>query len=211
MLRNRCALAGLGQAATLRQAGCSVSKGSQWSLPCAARLVEQARLLAGCARSSPCPCSASAAVSGLEPHTSYAFRVRALNSVGASLSELESFRTAPAAPTAPLGLQLQHATPSSLALAWAPPRSDHGAPVTGYQLECARGGRGGGATAAGAWRLAYQGADLHAQVGGVGRGAGRRESPGKWRLHACASLAAAERVSVASVPARSAGPAASPP
>lgn len=107
-------------------------------------------------------------MSGLEPHTLYALRVRALNSVGASVSEAQRFRTAPAPPSAPQGLQLQHATPSGLALAWAPPRCDHGAPVTGYQLECARGGRGGGSAAAGGWRLAYQGADLHAQVGKQG-------------------------------------------
>lgn len=112
----------------------------------------------------------SATVSGLEPHTLYALRVRALNSVGASTSEPERFRTAPAPPSAPQALELQHATPSRLALAWTQPRSDHGAPVTGYQLECARGGRGGGGAGAGGWRLAYQGADLHAQVEGLDAG-----------------------------------------
>ena len=129
----------------------------------------------------PSPCSSSharacpsaplplcAAVSSLEPHTLYALRVRALNSVGSSTRELERFRTAPAPPSAPQALELQHATPSRLALAWAPPRSDHGAPVTGYQLECARGGRGSGGAGAGGWRLAYQGADLHAQVSSQG-------------------------------------------
>ena len=37
-------------------------------------------------------------MSGLEPHTLYALRVRALNSVGASVSEAQRFRTAPAPP-----------------------------------------------------------------------------------------------------------------
>lgn len=100
---------------------------------------------------------------GLEPHTAYCFRVRALNAMGSSLSDVESFRTTPAPPASPLDLHLQEGTPSCLHLSWVPPRADHGAAVSGYQVECARVVRGATAAAV-AWKGAYQGIDLHAQV-----------------------------------------------
>lgn len=108
------------------------------------------------------------AVSGLQPHRAYTFRVRALNCVGSSVSETDSFRTAPAPPSEPRSLQQQGATPTSLAASWAAPRYDHGAHVAGYQLEWARGARGG-ALPANSWRPAYQGAATHVQVLGGGR------------------------------------------
>jgi hypothetical protein len=101
-------------------------------------------------------------VSGLEAHTEYTFRVRAINSVGSSTSEAETFRTAPAPPSSPAAVQQQDCTPSSLLISWLPPRTDHGAGVSGYQLESARGSRTGSASHA--WRLAYQGADTQAKV-----------------------------------------------
>lgn len=101
---------------------------------------------------------------GLEPFTSYTLRVRAQNAVGCSLSEAQAFQTAPAAPSSPQGLHLQHASPAALSLAWQPPASDHGSPLTGYQLEWARGSRTSGLPA-NAWRPAYQGTATEAQVG----------------------------------------------
>ena len=106
-------------------------------------------------------------MSGLQPHTEYTFRVRAINAVGTSTSEAETFRTAPAPPSTPLGVQQRDCMPSSLLISWLPPQTDHGAGVSGYQLESARGGRTGSASLA--WRLAYQGADTQAQVSGGGR------------------------------------------
>lgn len=105
----------------------------------------------------------SCTVSGLEPYTSYTFRVRAVNAVGSSLSEAYAFQTAPAAPSVPQGLRLQHASPAALSVAWQPPLADHGSPVSGYQLEWARGGRPAGLPA-GAWRQAYQGTATQAQI-----------------------------------------------
>ena len=101
-------------------------------------------------------------MSGLEAHTEYTFRVRAIISVGCSTSEAETFRTAPAPPSSPAAVQQQDCTPSSLLISWLPPRTDHGAGVSGYQLESARGSRTGSASHA--WRLAYQGADTQAKV-----------------------------------------------
>ncbi|KAL4434999.1 hypothetical protein ABPG77_003824 [Micractinium sp. CCAP 211/92] len=105
----------------------------------------------------------SCTVGGLEPFTSYTLRVRAQNAVGCSLSEAQAFQTAPAAPSSPQGLHLQHASPAALSLAWQPPASDHGSPLTGYQLEWARGSRTSGPPA-NAWRPAYQGTATEAQV-----------------------------------------------
>lgn len=103
-------------------------------------------------------------MSGLEPHTDYAFRVRAHNAVGASTSEVERVRTAPAPPSCPLGLRLQGTLPTGLSLSWQVPAADHGASVSGFQLECAPVRGASAAAAASAWRTAYQGADLHAQA-----------------------------------------------
>lgn len=110
----------------------------------------------------------TAAVSGLEAHQEYTFRVRAINATGSSTSQGETFRTAPAAPSSPVGMQQQGCTPSSLLISWLPPLSDHGAGVSGYQLESARSSRTGSTSQA--WRLAYQGANTQAQVGGGGCG-----------------------------------------
>lgn len=128
---------------------------------------------ASCARLLSDPCSLplvrrlAVAVGGLEPHTAYAFRVRAFNAVGSSLSEAETFRTAPAAPSCPLAVTLRRATATSLQLSWQPPRADHGAPVAAYQLECARGTRTSSGPAS-AWRVAHQGPGLAVQVGREG-------------------------------------------
>lgn len=105
------------------------------------------------------------AVSGLRPHTAFTFRVRALNAAGSSVSDPETFRTAPAPPSCPERLQLRGAMAGAVEVGWAPPAQEHGAAVAGYQLECGRPSRGA-SVAAGAWKLAYQGPALHAQVGG---------------------------------------------
>lgn len=91
--------------------------------------------------------------------------MRAYNSVGSSVSEPKTFRTAPAAPSCPRDVDQQDATPSSLRISWLPPANDHGAPITGYQLECARSSSRGASSMAHAWKLAHQAGGLHAQVG----------------------------------------------
>lgn len=150
-------------------------------------------------------------MSGLEPHTAYAFRVRALNAVGSSLSEAESFRTTPAPPSAPQHLQLLGATPSALSLGWQPPAAEHGAAVSGYQVECARLGGRSTSVPPGAWKQAYQGPERQAQVGsddgsreGVGQGAGR--AGGAWWLCACCCVHASSHAAFCAGPAAGARP-----
>ena len=83
-------------------------------------------------------------------------RLRACNCVGGSKwGATQLARTAPAAPAAPEAFSVTAASRKSLSLAWAPPRIDHGAAVTSYQVEVAPAARG--RSAAVAWKAAYKG------------------------------------------------------
>lgn len=97
-------------------------------------------------------------VNDLEPNTKYSFRIRAFNSIGASLwSEILTAWTAPAAPSSPENLRCAQTSCSALFFAWDAPSSDHGAEVTSYQLEFAPASRGQRAAEKTTWRSAYKG------------------------------------------------------
>ena len=97
-------------------------------------------------------------VADLDPNTEYLFRIRAFNSVGASpWSDASAFTTTPACPSAPRDLRVEESSRSMLTLAWHPPCTDHGAPVTSYQLEYTLAGRGQRSVEKVSWRSGFKG------------------------------------------------------
>jgi len=73
---------------------------------------------------------------GLKPATLYAYRVTALNRIGAGEpSDIAEAKTHAIAPSAPRDLIAKAVSSSQITLKWTEPKSDGGAPVTSYLIE----------------------------------------------------------------------------
>ncbi|MDE2795966.1 MAG: fibronectin type III domain-containing protein [Gemmatimonadota bacterium] len=73
---------------------------------------------------------------GLEPASTWYYRVSAVNSAGRSLpSEMAVATTDPVRPDPPTGLRAEAQGAYRIDLSWAPPAYTGGAPITGYQVE----------------------------------------------------------------------------
>ena len=73
---------------------------------------------------------------GLEPASTWYYRVSAVNRAGASLpSEMAVATTDPVRPDPPTGLRAEAQGAYRIDLSWAPPAYTGGAPLTGYQVE----------------------------------------------------------------------------
>lgn len=81
----------------------------------------------------------SVELTGLAPDTAYLVKVTARNAKGSSDAGWTALRTdrRETVPTEPRDLTVTATTRSSLSLRWAPPASDGGRPVTGYQVSVA--------------------------------------------------------------------------
>ncbi|MBZ4486858.1 fibronectin type III domain-containing protein [Microbacterium sp. cx-55] len=89
--------------------------------------------------------STSAIIAGLQPDTIYELRLAAGNSVGFGGETIIDARTAATTPVAtvpdaPQTLTATAVEPTSIALAWTPPVSDGGAPVSGYTVSVTAAG-----------------------------------------------------------------------
>ena len=83
---------------------------------------------------------------GLSPGTQYAYRVSAINEVGAGpTSNVARTRTKAIPPEAPHSLQVEPNGSDQLILSWKTPENDGGAPVTGYKID--------GYSGDGSWRI----------------------------------------------------------
>ncbi|MDE2796519.1 MAG: fibronectin type III domain-containing protein [Gemmatimonadota bacterium] len=73
---------------------------------------------------------------GLEPASTWYYRVSAVNRAGAGLpSEMAVATTDPVRPDPPTGLRAEAQGAYRIDLSWAPPAYTGGAPITGYQVE----------------------------------------------------------------------------
>ena len=81
---------------------------------------------------------------GLSAGTTLHYRVRALNTVGASAaSNVDSATTAAGVPDAPTGLNAVAAGTSRIDLFWSAPANDNGSAVIGYRIEVSNTGNSG--------------------------------------------------------------------
>lgn len=80
--------------------------------------------------------------SGLAPGVAYTYRVSAINSMGTGSPSGNATALTPgeiATPSAPTGLVAKATTFSKIKLGWNPPSGNGGSPITGYEIERARG------------------------------------------------------------------------
>lgn len=75
------------------------------------------------------------ALTGLDPVTTYLFRVSAVNSKGAGAAVTGSFTTLAAPPGAPTNLRPTDLTGTTATIAWDAPAADGGSEITNYRVE----------------------------------------------------------------------------
>src|SRR5205085_8298927 len=74
--------------------------------------------------------------SGLNPSTTYTYRISAINSIGTSSpSSTASATTSSTAPQPPTGLTATTFSSSQINLSWTAPSNNGGSAITGYEIE----------------------------------------------------------------------------